>query len=73
MTDPTTALRDLDLIAALITRALNLLDTGVSPACEGMRDPGRRRPARDHLCRRRPPHRPGHDGRRDRHRRRRDR
>ena len=31
MTDPTTALRDLDLIATLITRALILLDIGVSP------------------------------------------
>ena len=31
MTDPTTATSHLDLIAALITRALNLLDTGGSP------------------------------------------
>ena len=31
MTDPTTPLRHLDLIATLITRALNLLETGVSP------------------------------------------
>ena len=31
MTDPTTALRDLDLIATLITRALDMLDTDVSP------------------------------------------